>query len=451
MKLTSIHKKLTYTQIIVLSFFVIILVGTTLLCFPFSSRTNEWTPFLDSMFTATSATCVTGLIVYDTYLHWSLFGQVVIICLIQIGGLGVMTCIALIALFLKKRISIAERRLLMQSAGALQMSGIVKLMRRILMGTVIIEGTGVVIFSLVFVPKMGFAEGVWNAIFHSISAFCNAGFDLMGKYGAFSSLANTEYAFHPVVNLTIMALIVIGGIGFIVWTDFVRHGFHLSRYETHSKIVLTVTATLLVLGTVLFYIFEYNHSLAGLTTWQKILASAFHSVTPRTAGFNTVFLNKLSNSGALLTTILMFIGGSPGSTAGGIKTTTFMVVLVGAFASAKGLGGRSTSFKRRVDEETIIRASAITTIYAIAVLTAVLIISAIEPFSFMQILFETVSAIGTVGLTMGITPQLTPLSHSILIFLMFAGRVGGLSLMLVLAEQRRSIPIDRPTAKLLIG
>lgn len=449
--MTSIRKKLTYTQMIVLSFFIIILAGTAILCLPISSRTHEWTPFLDSMFTATSATCVTGLIVFDTYLHWSGFGQVVIICLIQIGGLGVMTCIALIALFLKKRISLGERRLLMQSAGSLQISGIVKLMRRILLGTVIIEGSGAVILSCVFIPKMGVAQGIWNAIFHSVSAFCNAGFDLMGKYGAFSSLANTEYAFNPIVNLTIMALIVIGGIGFIVWTDFAKNGFHLRRYETYSKIVLAVTASLLILGAVFFYIFENNHSLAGLEPWQKILASAFHSVTPRTAGFNTVYLDKLSNSGALLTTILMFIGGSPGSTAGGIKTTTFMVVILGAFASARGLGGRSTIFKRRLDEETVIRASAIITIYAVAVLTAVMVICAIEPFSLIQILFETVSAIGTVGLTMGITPQLTPVSHSILIFLMFAGRVGGLSLMLVLAEQRRSIPIERPIVKILIG
>ncbi|MEG1316986.1 MAG: potassium transporter TrkG, partial [Oscillospiraceae bacterium] len=353
--MSSIRNKFTYTQIIVLSFFCIILLGSLILCLPISSRTREWTPFIDAMFTATSSTCVTGLIVYDTFAHWSGFGQAIILTLIQIGGLGVMTIIAMIALFLKRRITLSERRLLMQSTGSLEISGVVRLIHRILTGTVIAEGCGAIILSFVFCPKLGFFTGIWNAVFHSVSAFCNAGFDLMGRFAPFASFSNTEFAFNPILNFTIMALIVVGGIGFIVWRDIANHRWHFSDYELHSKIVLTTTAALLVFGAILFFIFEYNHTLEGLTLWEKIIASMFHSVSPRTAGFSTLNMGLLSNSGALLTILLMFIGGSPGSTAGGIKTTTFAVLFLSSIASAKRFAS-VTVFKRKLDDGTVVQA-----------------------------------------------------------------------------------------------
>lgn len=442
--------KLTYTQVVVLSFFCLILTGAFILCLPISSRTHEWTPFVNALFTATSASCVTGLVVVDTYTHWSIFGQAIILLLIQIGGLGVMTCISLIALLLKRRISLGERRLIMQAAGSLHINGIVKLLRRIIKGTIVVEGAGAIILAFVFCPRMGFLPGLWNAVFHSVSAFCNAGIDLMGKYGQYSSLTTPGLQFNPVVNLAIMSLIIVGGIGFIVWTDIARYKFNFKKYEVHSKIVLVTTAILLVGGTILFFIFEYNSAFKGFTFWQKVLASMFQSVTPRTAGFNTIDEATLSESGKVLTTVLMFIGGSPGSTAGGIKTTTFAVLILSAIAAAKRYGG-VTVFKRRLDDNTIVQASSIFTVYAACVLAAVLIICAIEPYTFTQVLFESVSAIGTVGLTLGITPTLCSVSKLILILLMFTGRVGGLSLMLVLAERRRNIPVTRPTTQILIG
>lgn len=442
--------KLTYTQVIVLSFFCLILTGAFILCLPISSRTHEWTPFMNALFTSTSASCVTGLVVADTYAHWSVFGQVIILCLIQIGGLGVMTCISLIALLLKRRISLGERRLIMQAAGSLHINGIAKLLRRIIKGTLIVEGAGAVILAFVFIPRMGFLPGIWNAVFHSVSAFCNAGFDLMGKYGQYSSLTTSGLQFNPAVILTIAALIVIGGIGFIVWTDIAKYKFNFKKYEVHSRIALVTTAALLVGGTVLFFIFENDHALKGFTFGQKLLSSVFQSVTPRTAGFNSIDEAAMSESGKILTTVLMFIGGSPGSTAGGIKTTTFAVLFLSALAAARGHGG-VTVFKRKLDDNTIVQASAIFTVYASCLFVAVLIICAFEPYSFTQVLFEAVSAIGTVGLTLGITPTLCSASKLILILLMFTGRVGGLSLMLVLAERRRNVQITRPTTQILIG
>lgn len=448
--MASLRGKLTYTQIIMMSFLCIILFGTILLCLPVSAKSGEWTPFVDSIFTATSATCVTGLVVFDTYTHWSVFGQIVILLLIQIGGLGVMTCFSMIALLMRRRINLGERRLIMQSAGSLQIGGIVKLIQHIILCTAVCEGLGLFILSFVFCPKLGFGTGLWYALFHSISAFCNAGFDLMGKYGDFSSLAGSEFARNPTVNLTVIFLVVTGGVGFLVWGDMLRHRFHFKDYDLHSKIVLLTTGVLILAGTILFFLFENNNSLSGMTSGQKLLASLFQAVTPRTAGFNVVDLSAMSGSGTLLTMILMFIGGSPGSTAGGIKTTTFFVLALGALTAARRYGS-ITVFKRKLDGHTVIRASAIATLYMLCVAVVFMIISALEPFSFDEILFECVSAIGTVGLTKGITPALTSGSHIALMILMYAGRIGGLSLMLVLAENRRNIPVERPTEKILIG
>ena len=448
--MSNLRKKLTYTQIIVLSFLSIILIGSLLLTLPLSSRSGEWTPFLDAMFTATSATCVTGLVVYDTYTHWSAFGQEIILVLIQIGGLGIMTCIAMLSLILKRRISLSERRLLMQSAGSLQHNGIVILIKQIITGTAIVELCGALLLAIVFCPRMGFTVGLWNAVFHSVSAFCNAGFDLMGRYSAFSSLSGDGLYNNPIVMITLMLLIVIGGIGFLVWNDVIKKRTSFKKYEVHSKIVLTTSALLIGIGFVLFFIFEYKHSLAGMSLGQKLLNALFEAITPRTAGFASVDLNSMSDSGTLLTMILMFIGGSPGSTAGGIKTTTFVVLLLCALNSARRYGS-ITVFKRKLDQNTVAQASSIATVYAAGVFIAAMIICALEPYSFTQIVFEIVSAVATVGLSTGITPNLCAASQILLMVLMFAGRIGGLTFVLVLAERRINVPISRPTVKILIG
>lgn len=448
--MSNLRKKLTYTQIIVLSFLSIILIGSLLLTLPLSSRSGEWTPFLDAMFTATSATCVTGLVVYDTYTHWSAFGQAIILVLIQIGGLGIMTCIAMLSLILKRRISLSERRLLMQSAGSLQHNGIVILIKQIITGTAIVELCGALLLAIVFCPRMGFTVGLWNAVFHSVSAFCNAGFDLMGRYSAFSSLSGDGLCNNPLVMITLMLLIVIGGIGFLVWNDVIKKRTSFKKYEVHSKIVLTTSALLIGIGFVLFFIFEYKHSLAGMSLGQKLLNALFEAITPRTAGFASVDLNSMSDSGTLLTMILMFIGGSPGSTAGGIKTTTFVVLLLCALNSARRYGS-ITVFKRKLDQNTVAQASSIATVYAAGVFIAAMIICALEPYSFTQIVFEIVSAVATVGLSTGITPNLCAASQILLMVLMFAGRIGGLTFVLVLAERRINVPISRPTVKILIG
>ena len=448
--MSNLRKKLTYTQIIVLSFLSIILIGSLLLTLPLSSRSGEWTPFLDAMFTATSATCVTGLVVYDTYTHWSAFGQAIILVLIQIGGIGIMTCIAMLSLILKRRISLSERRLLMQSAGSLQHNGIVILIKQIITGTAIVELCGALLLAIVFCPRMGFTVGLWNAVFHSVSAFCNAGFDLMGRYSAFSSLSGDGLYNNPLVMITLMLLIVIGGIGFLVWNDVIKKRTSFKKYEVHSKIVLTTSALLIGIGFVLFFIFEYKHSLAGMSLGQKLLNALFEAITPRTAGFASVDLNSMSDSGTLLTMILMFIGGSPGSTAGGIKTTTFVVLLLCALNSARRYGS-ITVFKRKLDQNTVAQASSIATVYAAGVFIAAMIICALEPYSFTQIVFEIVSADATVGLYTGITPNLCAASQILLMVLMFAGRIGGLTFVLVLAERRINVPISRPTVKILIG
>lgn len=441
-------KRLTQTQLIVFSFLCIILIGSALLCLPISARSGNFTPFTDALFTATSATCVTGLIVADTYTNWSLFGQIVILCMIQIGGLGFMTMVSMFSVFTKKRIGLTERNLLIQSAGTIRTSGVKELIRRVLLGTLIFEGTGAVLLSIRFIPQFGIIKGIYYSVFHSVSAFCNAGFDLMGTNKVFSSF--TAYKGDILVNLVLMALIIIGGIGFFVWSDIAKHKWHFKRYELHTKIVLVTTGILIFGGAVLFYILERNASLSGLTTAEKIIASFFGSVSPRTAGFNTVDLSALSDSGSMLTNILMVIGGSPGSTAGGIKTTTLAVLVLSIIASAKK-DNEITVFKRSLDDSTVKQAASVLFLYLATLLCSVILICAFEPYGLKEIIFEVSSAIATVGLTMGITTELSAASHLILTFLMFFGRVGGMSFMLMLSERKSYVPLKRPKDKILIG
>lgn len=441
-------KKLTYTQIIVLSFLLVILVGTLLLCLPVSSANGTFTPPINAMFTATSATCVTGLVVYDTFTHWSLFGQIVIISLIQIGGLGFLVFISMFSVFLKKKIGVYERRLLMQAEGNIRLSGAVVLLKRIVRGTFTFEAVGAVILAFRFCPKMGLAEGIFNAIFHAVSAFCNAGFDIMGKYKQFSSLST--FAEDPVVMITMMNLVVIGGIGFLVWSDIVTLKTKVKKYSLHTKIALSTTAILLIGSTLLFLLLEYNGVLKDFSFFDKIINATFLAVSPRTAGFNTVDLSALSSGSEVITDLLMLIGGSPGSTAGGLKTTTFAVLILSTIAAARH-DTHPQIFKRRLPDEALSQATAIFTIYVVVSLVAVVIVSTLENCDVTTATFEVISAIGTVGATKGLTPTLCGASKLIIMGLMFGGRVGGLSLMLSLAEKRENIPLDRPSEKILIG
>ncbi len=439
---------LSGTQILALSFLGVILVGALLLCLPISSRSGEWTGFFDACFTATSATCVTGLVVFDTYTYWSLFGQLVILLMIQIGGLGLMTLMALFALLARRHIGLAERRLVHQTAGHLQHGGMSSLLRHILCGTLIMETLGTAVLSLRFCPQMGWGRGLYNAAFHSISAFCNAGFDLMGRQKPFASL--TGYATDPLVSLTVCALVVIGGIGFVVWADLLHHRWHFRQYSLHSKIVLTTTAVLLLTGWISFYFLEADHSMSGMSHGERILASLFQSVTTRTAGYNSVDQQALSNPGSLLTVCLMFIGGSPGSTAGGIKTMTVALTVLSVMSIANNRRD-PTVFRRRIEEEQVKQALGILAIYAALVLASVTAISIWEPKGMRAILFEVVSALGTVGLTVDGSGTFTAASRVILMLLMYIGRIGGLSLVLILAEKKGRVLLDRPVEKILIG
>lgn len=438
--------KFTNTQIIALGFAAIIMIGTFLLSLPISSKSGTWTPFEDSLLTATSATCVTGLAVYDTGAHWTTFGQLVIITLIQIGGLGFMTIITMFSFFTKRQISMRERHILMQSAGNMNLGGIVKLIKRIIIGTFIIEGMGAVLLSIVFVPEIG-AKGIYYAVFHSISAFCNAGFDILSNVG---SASLSGYANNVLLNVTVMLLIIIGGIGFLVWSDILKWKFKFRKYELHSKIVLVTTAVLLILGAVVFFFTERNYAFRNMGTGESILASVFQSVTTRTAGFYSVPQGELSNSGTVMTILLMFIGGSPGSTAGGIKTTTFAVIIVSTIACARNRDS-VTVFKRRIADDVVRQSTAIVSIYMAAVLASSAVICALEPITLRESLYEVVSAIGTVGLSMDVTPTLCTASKIIITVLMYAGRLGGLSLVMALAEKREKVPINRPVEKILIG
>lgn len=442
-------RKLSNTQLIALSFLGVILLGAALLCLPISSANGEWTPFLDACFTATSATCVTGLIVFDTCTYWSLFGQLVILCMIQIGGLGLMTVMASLALFMKRRINLQERRLLLQSSGNLQYGDLSRMLKQILLGTLLFEGVGAVLLAIRFCPQMGMAEGIYNAVFHAVSAFCNAGFDLMGKYQPFSSL--TAYVGDPLVSITVCALIIIGGIGFLVWDDIRRNGIHLKRYSLHSKIVLVTTCILVVGGWIAFFLFEQDHALKGLPLGEQVLAAFFQSVTTRTAGFNTIDQQALSNPGSILTVMLMLIGGSPGSTAGGIKTMTVAVALLAVFSIAKNRRD-TTVFRRRIDEQQVKQALAILAIYTLLFLVATTAISVWEPAKGLKsIVYEVSSAVATVGLSLDGSGSFLPASKIVLILLMFIGRIGGLSLVLMLAEKRETAPLERPEEKILIG
>ncbi len=448
MKKLKKRARFSYPRLLAGGFGLIILLGTLLLMLPISSKEGLWTPFVNCLFTATSATCVTGLIVYDTFTHWTVFGQVVILSLIQIGGLGFMTMISMFVMLLRKKINLRERLLLMQSTGNLSLADVTGLIKRILLGTFLFEGLGAVALAFYFIPRLGVGQGIYNAVFHSISAFCNAGFDLMGRVQPFSSFA-TEVD-NVLLNVTIVALILIGGIGFIVWNDVLEHKWRWKKYCLHSKLALTGTALLLLGGTLFFYFSETNGALADLSGGTKWMAAAFQSVTLRTAGFNTVDQAALSGPGSILSMILMIIGGSPGSTAGGVKTVTVAVVFLTALSVMRNRRGVEL-FRKKIPAQLIHQAFAVVMIYIAAVFTAGMVLSWLEPFDLRAIFYEISSAVGTVGTTMGITGSLSAISKVIITFLMFFGRIGGLSLAMAFSEDRPEPPLQRPEESILIG
>ncbi|SKA68472.1 TrkH family potassium uptake protein [Eubacterium uniforme] len=408
-------------QIIILSFMVLILVGTALLMLPISSRSGQVTPASEAMFTAVSATCVTGLIVHDTATYWSVFGQTVILIMIQIGGLGVITIGLAILRVSGRKIGLWQRSTMQESISAPKVGGIIRFIGFMIKGTLIIEAIGALLLAPVFCKDFGFFKGLWYAVFHSVSAFCNGGFDLMGVREKFSSL--TSYSANIYVNIIIMLLIVFGGIGFLVWSDVVNYKFRFRKYSLQSKVVIVTSLVLIILPAIYFYLYEYS----DLASKERIISSMFQSVTARTAGFNSQDLAQMDSSGTVIMIILMIIGGSPGSTAGGMKTTTFAVLFLSAIAVFRRKNDVQC-FKRRISDEAVRDAGAILFIYLLLFLVSAIAISRIESMPLLTCLFETGSAIGTVGVTLGITTKLSLVSRIIIMLLMFFGRVGGLTL-----------------------
>lgn len=444
----NLRNRLTRTQWIAVGFLLIILCGTCLLMLPISSRMPGGTDFLSALFTAASATCVTGLVVVDTYQHWTLFGQTVILLMIQVGGLGFVTFGVTILLMMGKRIGLADRGLLRDSVNTLELGGIVRLAKLIVKGTLLIEGTGAVLLSIRFVPEFGLAEGIYYGIFHSVSAFCNAGFDLMGRFEAYSSLV--RYADDWLVNLTTVSLVLIGGLGFVVWRDLYKNRLQMKKYTLHTKMVLTALVVLVVFPMPLFWLLERGGVLAGLDGSGQFLGSLFAVVTPRTAGFNTTDVAGMGDAGKLLTLVLMLIGGNPGSTAGGVKTTTIMVLLFYVVSMIQHRDGVNI-YGRRLEDGMIEKAAIVFTLTLTMAVTASFLICAIDGLPLTDVLLETFSAVDTVGMSTGITRKTGACSRVILILLMYCGRIGSLSFALAFTDKKRRSSLRQPMERINIG
>ena len=438
------RKGRTSFQIIISSFMALILVGTFLLMLPISSKERVVTPFSDCMFTAVSATCVTGLIVKDTATYWSLFGKCVIITLIQIGGMGVITIGLAIMRISGKKIGLSQRSTMQESISAPQVGGIVKLTGFILRTSAIIELIGAALLAPVFIKDFGVVKGIGYSIFHSISAFCNAGFDLMGVRQPFSSL--TTYSTNVYFNIVVMMLIITGGIGFLTWGDIGTHKLKFSKYSLQSKVVITTSLILIIVPAIFFFFFEYQDQ----SMKERILSSLFQSVTARTAGFNSQDLDQMGESGKFIMIILMIIGGSPGSTAGGLKTATFAVLFLTAITVFSRRNDVQV-FKRRIPDDAVRNAGAVLFMYLVLFATGGIAISIAEKIPLLTCLFETGSAVGTVGLTLGITTTLSLFSKIILMFLMFFGRVGGLTLIYAAVSTSANNKIKLPLEKISVG
>lgn len=449
-------KHLSPAQILLIGFAVLILLGTLLLTLPISSKSGNFTPIPDALFTATSATCVTGLIVLDTGTYFSTFGQVVILALIQIGGLGFMTMAIMMSIFIKRHITPRERLLTAQSLGLSNAGGMVKLVKRILVGTFSIEAIGAAVLATQFIPIFGLGKGLYYGIFHSISAFCNAGFDLLdgtsGYGGGFSSMVSLRGNY--VIGTTIMLLIIIGGIGFIVWDDIVNFITEKKRFSVYSKFILALSISLILGGTLILLICEWNNksTIADMSIGDKIYSCLFQSVTTRTAGVDMINNAAMTEPSKLVSIILMFIGGASGSTAGGIKVATFGILI---FATVSVLRGQNEMVvcKRAISRETIIRALTVSIIDLAAVIFVALLISVVDGFGIIESLYEAVSGIATVGLSLGVTPNLSTVCELAIILLMFFGRVGIITITysFLLKRSRRKNLINYPDINMMVG
>lgn len=434
---------LNAVQYLAVSFACIILVGALLLMLPIASRSGQSIPFLDALFTATSASCVTGLVLYDTWTQFTFFGQAVILLMIQIGGLSFMTVTILVSVLLGQRISLHRRSVLMDTIGALQMGGVVRLARRALSVTAACEGVGALALMAWFCPRYGL-RGIWMSVFHAVSAFCNAGFDLLG-----TGASLTTAACEPYLNIILMLLIIAGGMGFLVWDDVLTHRRNFRRWRLHSKLACTSTLMLFLLGGVAFFVIEGDHAFAGHTLGEKALMAAFQSVTPRTAGFNTVDLMALSESGTLLTIILMFIGAGSGSTGGGIKVNTFSVLVLSALNRVRRKDDVEL-FGRRIEEKDVGKAYSTVTMYFLVCMAGCMVLC-LQGIALSDALFESFSAMGTVGLTRGVTPTLPPLSKLVVLMMMFAGRVGSMSVAMAITRDRPAAKRRNVAESILIG
>ena len=446
--------KLSTTQIILLSFLVTILIGSGLLALPISSASGEAVPYLDALFTATTSTCVTGLVTIPTVSTWSVFGQIVILLLIQIGGLGIITIMSGLMLLLNRKMGIDDRLLIQDAFNLNTMSGLAKFIKNVLIGTLIIEGVGAVLYMIVFVPDFG-ARGIWISVFNSVSAFCNAGIDIIAE----NSLCN--YATNPLINIVTSALIILGGLGYIVWWDVIRvvksrspKNRKIFRHlSLHSKIAITATAVLILVGAILIFIFEYDNPLTigKMSLFDKIQISLFQSVTTRTAGFATIPQENLTNASATVSIILMLIGGSPVGTAGGMKTVTIAVLICSAFATIRNKNS-VTLFGRRISEESIKKAVSVVVMFLTICATSTILLMATSNASPLDAVFETVSASATVGLSRNLTATLNTFGKLIIIATMYFGRVGPISLAIALGSKNESQNvITEPTEDISIG
>ncbi len=440
---------LNSVQILAIGFGALVILGAVLLSLPISSVNGEATNFIDSLFTSTSAVCVTGLVTLDTGTHWSYFGKTVIIVLIQIGGLGFMAFATLISLLLGKKITLKERLIMQESMNTFNLQGLVKLAKYVLIFTFSAELLGAMLLSTQFIPEFGFGKGIYYSIWHSISAFCNAGFDLMGNFSSLSHFAD-----NPVIILTITALIVIGGLGFVVWSEIYNYK-SFKRMSTHSKFVIMMTLMLILVGTLFMFIFEYNNpmTLKPMSIGNKMTNALFAAVTPRTAGFNSIPTSAMSTAGIFLTILLMFVGGSPGSTAGGVKTTSLGVLIMTILSVIKGKEDTEI-FKKRISKDTIYKSFTIVTIGLFLVIAVTMLLSITEVgASFEELLYESTSAFGTVGLSIGLTGRLSLLGKIIIIFTMYCGRVGPLTVFLALVRSKKKNKGDirYPEDRIIVG
>ena len=436
-------------RIIPIIFLIIIFVGTLLLMLPAASKSGKGTEFTDALFTATSATCVTGLVRFDTYTHWSAFGQIVILCLIQTGGIGFMSIPLWLVSLTGHKIGLNSRVLMQSSISAPQVGGVVRLTRFLLLGTFLLEGLGALFLSAVFIPKYGPGKGIYYSVFHAISAFCNAGFDLMGGEQQFSSLVTMGNNWY--LNLVIMILIIVGGLGFFVWRDLVVTRFHFKKCKLHTKIVLTTSIILIIAGAAIIFLMEFGEiGTQGKSIPEQMLNAVFQSVTARTAGFNTLDLTKLTEGSIFMMIMLMLVGGSPGSTAGGMKTTTIAVLTISIISIFRRKKSEE-AFGRRMEEGVLRTSACVFMIYLFLISASAMLISKLENVTMLTALFETTSALGTVGLTLGITSQLGMLSKLLLALLMFVGRVGSLTILMAFSSPKRMVASKLPLEKVQIG